>query len=525
MNNKDLIIREKLQKDKKISDKADKIFNNFKEEFKLENNEGKKVIKISFNKFLAIAASVAIVGALGTILCVKKPWENKSKLDIQAEQKDEPKVPEIILDKEWEKDNIKLKYPSDWDLIENEVYAEPTVLKAPGDNNDEKAKLYITINENTGNRSAKEIIKEATNPDYGVPTKTISEGEKDIESVKAYYKTQSMSYDDGSNWNSTTIILIKDIFMYEFRFTGIEDEYNSYYPVFDKILDSVEFINLTSAYDNYKDLKWMFKDEKKTEFEFDGDKITIENGRVYLKKRQQDKMQVDVIEGRAKYLTGYGTQTLEKIYIITEEGYIWKSDYDREGKGIDAAFKKINLNGKVIDMTNGDYTKREIEPPYFLLSTGKLVNEEGSQYEELERDFVKSFGWNGCLFYVGSDNTISYYNYKTREYIKIKDLNGQDLKMRDAFIQWSSIYNNIVEENGGVERVFIVKQNGELVYFDGYEKFEVKIYEKAKGKIIKEINEEKEEVEYGGQIRHIRVKFTDGTELLIKDANENYFEI
>lgn len=92
MNKKDMFIRDKLQKDKQISDKADKIFNNFKEEFKLENNEGKKVIKISFNKFLAIAASVAIVGALGTILCVKKPWENKLKSNIQAEQKNEPEI-------------------------------------------------------------------------------------------------------------------------------------------------------------------------------------------------------------------------------------------------------------------------------------------------------------------------------------------------------------------------------------------------------------------------------------------------
>jgi len=50
LKNKDLIIREKLQKDKQISYKADKIFNNFKEEFKLEDNEGRRVIKISFGK-------------------------------------------------------------------------------------------------------------------------------------------------------------------------------------------------------------------------------------------------------------------------------------------------------------------------------------------------------------------------------------------------------------------------------------------------------------------------------------------
>lgn len=64
MNKKDIFIKEKLQQDKKISDKANKIFDNIKGEFKLENNE-KKIIKISFNKFLAIAACLVIVGFVG----------------------------------------------------------------------------------------------------------------------------------------------------------------------------------------------------------------------------------------------------------------------------------------------------------------------------------------------------------------------------------------------------------------------------------------------------------------------------
>ncbi len=241
MNNKDLIIKDKLKKDKQISDKAEKIFNNFKEEFKLENNEGRKVIKISFSKFLAIAATFVIVLFLGVGLYTNKLWKNDSTngmQGIQAEQKDEPKVPEIILDKEWGKDNIKLKYPSDWKLTENEIYAEPTVLESPENSNGEKAKLYITINENTGNRTAKEIIETSTESDN---SKTIDEGEKNIAGVKAYYKTQSMA----NNVKSTTVILIKGIFMYEFRFTGIEEEYTSYYPVFEKILETVEINELT----------------------------------------------------------------------------------------------------------------------------------------------------------------------------------------------------------------------------------------------------------------------------------------
>ena len=80
MNKKDMFIKEKLQQDKKISNKANKLFENIKEEFNVENNE-KKVIKISLNKFIAIAASLVIVGFLGIGLYATKFKKN----DIIAE--------------------------------------------------------------------------------------------------------------------------------------------------------------------------------------------------------------------------------------------------------------------------------------------------------------------------------------------------------------------------------------------------------------------------------------------------------
>ena len=39
MNKKDMFIKEKLQQDKKISNKANMIFENIKEEFNVEDNE------------------------------------------------------------------------------------------------------------------------------------------------------------------------------------------------------------------------------------------------------------------------------------------------------------------------------------------------------------------------------------------------------------------------------------------------------------------------------------------------------
>lgn len=64
MNKKDLFIKEKLKQDKEISEQANDIFEKIKEEYGMENNEN-KVIKISFNKFLSIAAVIVMVLFVG----------------------------------------------------------------------------------------------------------------------------------------------------------------------------------------------------------------------------------------------------------------------------------------------------------------------------------------------------------------------------------------------------------------------------------------------------------------------------
>ena len=64
MNKKDLFIKEKLKQDKEISEQANDIFEKIKEEYGMENNEN-KVIKMSFNKFLSIAAVIVMVLFVG----------------------------------------------------------------------------------------------------------------------------------------------------------------------------------------------------------------------------------------------------------------------------------------------------------------------------------------------------------------------------------------------------------------------------------------------------------------------------
>ena len=276
-----------------------------------------------------------------------------------------------------------------------------------------------------------------------------------------------------------------------------------------------------SPYEKYEGIHWFFKDSEieRTEIEFDNKKIQIENGVAYLYVNNS-KTPISSVEGNAKNVTMWGEQTLQRVYILTEEGTIWKSICE---KGLDSSFVKVNMNAKVLDMTNGNSSIRVTEPPYFLLANGDLVNEEGSSYEELDGNFVKSLGNAYEQIFIKSDNTMYTYDNETKKYTQIKDENNNSIKMKDAFVQWSSTYNNLVEETGGYERIFVITEDNKLFYFDGYSNVVAKEYKETAGKTIKNAVEEKQEVEYGGHITNVRITFTDGTEKLLKAANRNFF--
>ena len=282
---------------------------------------------------------------------------------------------------------------------------------------------------------------------------------------------------------------------------------------------------IESIYAKYENLHWLFADNNATEINFLNKKIIVENGIAYLEENNTRK-RIDSIEGKVKYIAMWGEQTLERVYVLTEDGNVWVSNCggSRErSDGLNDTFKKVNIQGTVINMTNGNYDLRIVEPPYFLLSTGELINENGTSYDEQDGSFIKSFGNVILRIYVSSDNTISYYNDDTRTYSKIKDENGNLVKMKDAFIQISSIYNNIINEGCGECRFIILTEDNKLLYWDDSENIIAKKYTAANNKTVKSVTEETQTVEYGGHIKNIRVIFTDGTELLIKDAQRNFF--
>ena len=135
-----------------------------------------------------------------------------------------------------------------------------------------------------------------------------------------------------------------------------------------------------SPYEKYEGLRWHFKDNQADATkEWNDTKIQIENGVAYLYSRTSPKISINSIVGKAKSVTMvWGGQRFDRVYILTEEGTIWKSICEEDG--FNTNFVKVNMSAKVVDMTDGDSSTRVVEPPYFLLENGDLVNEEGKSY-------------------------------------------------------------------------------------------------------------------------------------------------
>lgn len=241
MNNKDLIIRDKLQKDKQISDKADKIFNNFKEEFRLENNEGRKVIKISFSKFLAIAASFVIILFLGVGLYTNQLKKNDSIQDRQAliGKNDENIKLENYVNSEI---GISFNYPKEWKYVDNNHGSGVVMVGLEPNSNEEHNEnicLYASYSLNNEKLNPKQCAEK--NEKYKEAKK---EGYINIAGNEGYYfETKRTEYDINKSYENkeTTIYVGANSLMYTICFYGDEDLYNIYYKTYEKILETVKF--------------------------------------------------------------------------------------------------------------------------------------------------------------------------------------------------------------------------------------------------------------------------------------------
>lgn len=190
----------------------------------------------------------------------------------------------------------------------------------------------------------------------------------------------------------------------------------------------------TNPYKKYENFKWEIRytdRDKISEVEWLNAKMIIENGKLYIIDNNSRK-QVTTITDTPKYIFPLGVQTFGAVRVITEEGTIWIMELEND-KFIDN-FKKVNIDGEVVDITDGEFWADYYNPTFYLLKTGKLINEEGKTYEEIHGNHLYMLDIWGDYF-INSDYTISGFGeFSNNE--KLKDINGNIIKINQVFYDY-----------------------------------------------------------------------------------------
>lgn len=195
-------------------------------------------------------------------------------------------------------------------------------------------------------------------------------------------------------------------------------------------------------------------------------------------------------------------QSMEEVFLITDKGTVY-GNYDI--KTYDSfEFKKIiEFESEVIDIFEHSDKIREYDGMYFLLANGKIMNEQGVDYEVFDGDFVDSTG-NSIYFigkksddiFVKEDNTMYVVDYSKNEYVQLKDEKENPVLYNNNF---ETYYNyESVEGFDYLNWYFVTEDNSLMMYnYLGIQK-----PEGTEGKEVKAVLTESE---------NYTVEFTDGT--------------
>lgn len=218
--------------------------------------------------------------------------------------------------------------------------------------------------------------------------------------------------------------------------------------------------NKINPYEKYKNIKWCDKSTSikndmflkiegdNLEFNFDG-KFTK-----YKMKNGTPKSVTSYINGGIPIF--FALTTNGEVYMLLQEG----EDFSITGEELIDSLEKY----KIIDMTSSiDSVVRT--PIYFLTEEGKLIDFSGNSYEELNLDFVASFGNFYPLYFDKQGNVCFRDNSYEDElvYITVKEDYNKNVVAKKVFWQFSTIHNNLSDEYMS-ERYTIITESNQLVF-------------------------------------------------------------
>ena len=382
MNKKDMFIKEKLQQDKNISEKANKIFDNIKEEFKMENNE-RKVIKVSFNAFLAIAASVVIVGTVGVNLYAKSKGKPNliSSIEALVKKEENQSITENVeLENYYESKymGISFSYPKNWqDSTQTVTECNISNIAIPSEGSIDYSKtvvMYVRLITDKQGLTSEQRMEQIVNKSE---KNTIT-----IDGNKGYYCIAE---------NKEKGVIVQYIFVdvgsvgYEIQFFGERSMFDRYYATYKKMLETIKFVTpanteKTNDSNKYVPLSIDTATKKVVNPETDIKSITddggydlmsirIENGKIYFVSKLSKEEWVNYgiagsqneVKASKNYeseITGFSKkvvdvkcswngQTINEVYLVflMEDGTLTYTT-------IQNLIKNSAVEGKVNDISN-----------------------------------------------------------------------------------------------------------------------------------------------------------------------------
>ena len=382
MNKKDMFIKEKLQQDKNISEKANKIFDNIKGEFKMENNE-RKVIKMSFNAFLAIAASVVIVGTVGVNLYAKSRGKPNliSSIEALVKKEENQSITENVeLENYYESKymGISFSYPKNWqDSTQTVTECNISNIAIPSEDSIDYSKtvvMYVRLITDKQGLTSEQRMEQIVNKSE---KNTIT-----IDGNKGYY---CIAEDKEKG------VIVQYIFVdvgsvgYEIQFFGERSVFDRYYATYKKMLETMKFVTpanteKTNDSNKYVPLSIDTATKKVVNPETDIKSITddgvydlmsirIENGKIYFvsKLSKEEWVNYGIADSQNKVkasknyeseITGFSKkvvdvkcswngQTINEVYLVflMEDGTLTYTT-------IQNLIKNSAVEGKVNDVSN-----------------------------------------------------------------------------------------------------------------------------------------------------------------------------
>ena len=271
--------------------------------------------------------------------------------------------------------------------------------------------------------------------------------------------------------------------------------------------------NTKNPYEKYSDLEWEC-DEKNIKLEIaKNEEYIIEGGVLYFEK-DGERQKINSITDTPKYISAFTTNRISQVNVLTEEGTVWrlgkinKNDFDDADSllsyGKIGEFKKVNFKDKVVNITYGDLLLIDYSGYYYLLENGDLVNDKGTSYDYLKGDFTKNIGEEiQSQLFISPDNTISYFDYDTQKYNKIRNEKNTIIKVKTVFMSYD---NELI--------TFLIDEIDTLYYINEVDGFIAKKYNDISNEPVKSVIYNNSD--------QLKIIFTDNKELVVDGILEVY---